>query len=676
MNQVKTKIATKKIVEDQTNWFQKIIRLLKYVKNPWITWPLIIFISLALVASLIAGTYLVGVSLAQVTSSINDQFGTNIWPQLLPVIGGMIASYVISGVFGIAMAIVTMTVSQNIGYQMRRDLFSKLHSIPFDQLDKKQHGDLLSRLTNDVSAITASISESSSVFFQGIIQVIAISIFLFFISPIIAAVVVVLMPILFMVILIILKKGMPYFTKQQETIGDVSTFSQSYYSGHKVIKSFNYTDLATKDFFKVNEINQKVEDKALWISGSIFPYGNFVSNLLVVIVILLAAILPMVGVSYYTSLNSLKTEIDLSNGSREANPLIIMGLFILFLRQATSAISQILAISSQLQRMIAGSERVYEILDTKDEEVEILSIKAKKLLKHYFELQRLKLNNFYATKKINREEYLYQTEKMNAILAIKPKEGELGSDLLNVTKAYVKIQNINFSYEPGKPILKNVSFEALPGSSNAIVGKTGSGKTTFISLLVRFYELNSGRILIDDQDISKVPRDSLRSNITIVLQDSFLFQSSIRENIRHGNPKATEAEIIAAAKMSNAWFFIKQLPEGLDTIVTNNSGLSEGQKQLLSISRAFLSKAKIIILDEATSYVDTKTEKQIQEGMARLMKGRTSFIIAHRLSTIKNSDNIVVMDDGKIIEQGTHSQLLGMKGLYSKLNESYLIDEN
>ncbi|MGL4616999.1 MAG: ABC transporter ATP-binding protein [Mycoplasmoidaceae bacterium] len=297
--------------------------------------------------------------------------------------------------------------------------------------------------------------------------------------------------------------------------------------------------------------------------------------------------------------------------------------FILLQRQFSMPITNFFSMINQFQLAFAGANRFFEILNEKEEP---------------------------------------QQESTNQI---------------KVKNAFVEFKNINFSYVEGTPIINNLSFKTIPGGINAIVGATGSGKTTLISLLTRFYEINSGSIEIDGQDIAKFCKHNIRENITVVLQDTFLFSESIRENISYGNMKATDDEIIEAAKSANAWHFIKQLPNGLDTVLDpDNSIISEGEKQLIAIARAFLSKAKIIILDEATSYVDTKTEKEIQEAMAKLMKGRTSFVIAHRLSTIKKADQIIVLQKGVLKEKGTHNQLLSKKGIYYNMIQSGMSDDN
>ncbi|MGL4647342.1 MAG: ABC transporter ATP-binding protein [Mycoplasmoidaceae bacterium] len=297
--------------------------------------------------------------------------------------------------------------------------------------------------------------------------------------------------------------------------------------------------------------------------------------------------------------------------------------FILLQRQFTMPISNFMAMMNQFQLAFAGAHRFFEILNQPDE-----------------------LNDNWGKK-------------------------------INIEHTSVDFKNIDFSYVQNKPIIKNLSFSAKPGTINAIVGATGSGKTTLISLLTRFYDINSGTIMIDNQNVADFDKHDIRNNITIVLQDTFLFSVTIRENISYGNMHATEEDIIHAAKAANAWHFIQQLPKGLDTILaSDNSIISEGEKQLIAIARAFLSKAKIIILDEATSYVDTKTEKDIQQAMSKLMEGRTSFVIAHRLSTIKKSDNIIVLKNGELIEQGTHNGLLSKKGLYYEMINSGMPEED
>lgn len=671
-----TREASKYIAKIESHWFRKIIRLTKYLKRPWLTLFVVTMLSLGLVISLIFGTYLVGVSLSKVGTFLETNSGKPFDEKAFnllfwPIIGGMLGSFLASAIFYLLIIILIVKSSQDIGFRLRRELFNKLQKIPFSVLDTKQHGDLMSRLTNDVSAITTSISSSATFLFTGIIQVLFISIFLFLISPVIAAVVIILIPILFSFIIILLKKGQPYFTRQQNTIGDINTLAEEYYSGHKVIKSFNYVEESSKKFSIANYKNARASKTANFITGVIFPYNNFVNNFLVVVVIFLSAIFIVNDWSFNTVLP------DLISPDPKLTALVVMSVFILFLRQLTSPISQIMSLIGQFQLIIAGSTRAFELVDAPNEKQEIISKKAFLLLKKYFIKEKLELYELFRTKKISLGDYEYQIDQINYLKEARPKNKDDNvCDLLEIKDAHVKFENINFSYEKGKQILKNVSFEALPGTSNAIVGPTGSGKTTIISLLVRFYNLDSGTIYIDNQDISKVFKQSLRQNVSMVLQDTFLFGESVRDNIKHGDPKATEKEIIHAAKMSNSWSFIEQLPQGLDTMISNDQSLSEGQKQLLAISRAFLSKAKIIILDEATSYVDTKTEKQIQEGMAKLMKGRTSFIIAHRLSTIKNCDKIIVLENGIVVEQGTHQELMKNNGLYLKLNSTCMVDEN
>ncbi|MGL5630495.1 MAG: ABC transporter ATP-binding protein [Mycoplasmoidaceae bacterium] len=677
MNQ--TQFATDKIANEQTKIVTRIVRLWSYLEKPWLFTFLILFFSFSSSIALISGIYLIAVSINNALGSIISSGGYLNWPIFLKDIFLMIGCYLISSLSFLLMTLIVIRTSQNIGFRMRRELFIKLQTLPFKTIDQNQRGDILSRLTNDVSVVTTAMTTSTTIIFNGIIQVLFISIFLFLIAPIIAAVVVVLIPILFYGVTFFLKKSMPYLHKQQHYLGNLNAIAENYYSGHKIIQNFNYINKASNQFDEVSYKNAFFQRKSVMISGSIFPYSNFIAQFLVVIVVFMVAIFTANIAHtnlFYTTLNNLKIDGNLAPKIITGRAAALMSIFIIYLRQTTNPISQILSIVNQIQLLFVGASRVFELTNWESEKQEYLNDEAKIILNDKYQDRLKEFKKLYDSKKISLEDYNYQTNKINALFKENNIPNEEKLSILKVTNGHVKFENIKFSYSEDKVILKNISFEGKPGTMNAIVGPTGSGKTTIINLLDRFYELNSGRILVDDQDISKVLKHSLRENITIVLQESFLFGISIRDNILEGRKDASEDEIINAAKMSNAWSFIKLLPKGLDTIVDYSSGLSEGQKQLIAIARAFLTKARIIILDEATSYVDTKTEKQIQNAMSKLMENRTSFIIAHRLSTIKNADNIIVIENGSLIEQGTHNELINKKGLYAKLNKTCLVEES
>lgn len=511
--------------------------------------------------------------------------------------------------------VLTIKISQDVGYFIRRDAFNKLQRLPFSYLDSKSNGDLTSRLTNDIDVTVTSLSQNSTQLIQAIVSVVGVFIAMMLLSSVITLMLIGLLILLFSIIIILVKMAQPHYRRQQELVGEINNLSEEYISGHKVVNIFGYEKEAIANFEKVSKELYKTSSKAESISRSIFPYNNFINNILIAFTTIICIVFILNNIRFYGI-----TDIGLTEAKRITTAFETTFTFIILTRQFTTPISTIMTVSNQLQLSIVGASRAFELIDAKAEE---------------------DVNN---------------------------------GERFIIKNSDVEFKNVCFSYvknDPNKMIIKNLSLKAKSGTTNAIVGPTGSGKTTIISLLNRFYDVDSGEILIDGKDISKYNKSSVRENITIVLQDSFLFSKSIKENIRYGRMDATDEEVINAAKMSNAWNFIQQLPNGIDTIIDEEKDqISEGQKQLISIARAFLSNAKIMILDEATSYVDTKTEKDIQDAMVKLMMGRTSFIIAHRLSTIKNSDNILVLKDGKLVEQGTHKQLMSKKGFYYKMSKS------
>ncbi len=525
---------------------------------------------------------------------------------MLIFISILLVSYLTSSICNYFVSFIITIIGCNVGFDIRRDLFNKLQKLPFSWLDTQSTGDIMSRLTNDVEVLTDTLADQTSQLFVGIITVIGMCIGMLILSPMLTAIFLVSFALLYSLVILILKKSQPFFIKKQNYTGSLNGFVEEYVSSQKVVNLFGYQNIANNKFQKINDNLGDATFKSQLISSIIFPYNNFINNFMLMFMTIISITFMVTGNGGYLYGSIVKLK-----------GVGLIFSFILMQRQFTMPISNFMSMINQFQLAFAGANRFFEILNETEEK---------------------DLNN---NKKIK------------------------------ITKGHVEFKNIDFSYDSKKQIIKNLSLEAQPGTMNAIVGSTGSGKTTLISLLTRFYDINGGSILIDGHDISKYSKSNIRKNITIVLQDTFLFSESIRENILYGNLDATEEDVINAAKHANAWHFIQQLPKGLDTILTSsNSIISEGEKQLIAISRAFLSKAKIIILDEATSYVDTKTERDIQEAMANLMKSRTSFVIAHRLSTIKKANNIVVLKNGELIEQGNHNKLLSKKGLYYNMINS------
>jgi ATP-binding cassette subfamily B multidrug efflux pump len=489
-------------------------------------------------------------------------------------------------------------VSQRIIKSFRTSLFAKLQKLPIVFFDTSTHGDLMSRLTNDIDNVSTTISQSTVQVISGSLTVVGSVILMLVLSPTLTLAAVITLPLSFIGTRIISKKTTPFFKDQQEELGSLDGHLEETISGLRVIKAFNHEDEVINQFENLNQRLLNVGLKAQIWSGFLFPLMNVLNNLTLAIVSLAGGYLAVSG----------------------AISIGVITSFIGYSRQFSRPLAEFANVFNTLQSAAAGAERVFEILDQKEEEKDVDEAKE-----------------------------------------------------LTTPKGDVVFDNVSFYYREDVPIIKNISFEVKSGSSIAIVGPTGAGKTTIVNLLARFYDVNSGRILIDGTDIREYSRESLRRCFGIVLQETYLFSGSINDNIKYGNPDATNEEVIEAAKIANAHRFISRMPNGYDTVLSESgSNLSQGQKQLLAIARAVLINPSILILDEATSSVDTRTELNIQKAMLNLMKGRTSFIIAHRLSTIRDANTIIVIDNGEIVERGNHDSLLKLKGVYYNLYFSQL----
>ncbi|MBS4784021.1 MAG: ABC transporter ATP-binding protein [Clostridium sp.] len=488
-------------------------------------------------------------------------------------------------------------IAQTTASNIRKDLFKNIQKLPLKYFDTHSSGDIMSRLTNDVDNINTTLSQSVIQFFSGIINVVGMFIAMLILSPILTWVTIVTTPLMIIITKIIATKTQPLFIKQQRNLGDLNGYIEEMVSGQKTTLLFSEEEQVKDNF---NEINEKLTSSAIYaqaFSGIMGPVNNFINNLSYLIVAVSGGYLIAQG-----------------NGSISVG---IIFTFIIYMRNFTRPINDILNIFNTIQSALAGAERVFEVIEEEKE------------------------------------------------------EDSINAEHIESMEGTVSFENVSFSYNKDKMILDGLSLEGEKGNLIAIVGPTGSGKTTIINLLTKFYDIDSGKIIIDGKNIDSIKRDSLRKYISIVLQDTFLFSETVRENIRYGRLNATDEEVEEAAKLANAHHFIMQLPEGYDTVLSDNGGdLSHGERQLLAIARASLTDSSILILDEATSSIDTRTEMAIQKAMLNLMKGKTTFVIAHRLSTIKNADKIIVLRDGKIVESGKHEELLSKDGFYAELYNS------
>lgn len=510
----------------------------------------------------------------------------------------VLALYVISAFCGFIQGYIMTGISQKIAYRLRKEMSQKINRLPMKYFDGRTHGEILSRITNDVDTLGQSLNQSITTLITSFATIIGILIMMLTISPLMTVITLLILPISAVLMSFTMKKSQKFFATQQEYLGHINGQVEETFSGQNVVKVFNREEESVKTFKDTNDILYKSAWKSQFISGMMMPIMNFVSNLGYVGVVVLGGVLAINGA--------------ITVGDIQA--------FIQYVRNFTMPISLIAQVMNMLQSMAASAERVFEFLD-EEEEIQVATKHAK-------------------------------------ITA---------SELIG----NVKFENIRFGYNEDNIIINNFNADIKQGQKVAIVGPTGAGKTTMVKLLMRFYDVNNGSIKIDDIDIKDFDRSELRQAFGMVLQDTWLFKGSIMENIRYGNLNATDEEVIAAAKAANAHHFIKTLPDGYGMELNEEAdNVSQGQKQLITIARAILADNKILILDEATSSVDTRTEERIQAAMDNLMQGRTSFIIAHRLSTIRNADLIIVMDKGDIVEQGTHEELLAKAGFYAKLYNS------
>ena len=492
--------------------------------------------------------------------------------------------------------IVMVKISQRVSAKIRKELFTALQKLPLKYFDNNSSGDLMSRLTNDVDNINTTLSQSVTQLFSGIINVVGMLIAMLLLSPILTLIGMITVPLTFIATKTLVKKTQSFFVKQQRELGNLNGYIEEMVSGQKVVLLFSEEEKVKEEFSEINERLTKGAIIAQGVSSFMGPINNFINNISYLIISVVGGYLILKG-----------SEITVG----------IVFSFLLYMRNFTRPINEIMNLFNTIQGALAGAERVFEVIDEEKEK-----------------------------------------DKDNAV------------NIDNI-EGHVELRGVTFSYSNGKEILKNVSLEAKKGEVIAIVGPTGAGKTTIVNLLTKFYDIDSGEILIDGKNIDEITRESLRKTVAMVLQDTYLFSETVSENIRYGRLDASDEEVIEAAKMADAHHFIKQLPQGYDTVLSDNGGnLSQGQRQLLAIARAILSNASILILDEATSSIDTRTEVLIQNAMLKLMEGKTTFVIAHRLSTIRNADKILALKDGEIIESGTHDELLAKEGFYANLYNS------
>jgi ATP-binding cassette subfamily B protein len=521
---------------------------------------------------------------------------------ILNIIFILIGIYVISAIFNFIQQYIMADVAQKTVYDMRKDINAKLSRLPLKYFDGRTHGEILSRVTNDVDVISSTLQQVLTQLITSIVTLVGIVVMMLTISPMLTLIAFVTLPLSFLATKVIAKQSQKFFARQQKYLGQLSGQVEEMYTGHKIVKVFNYEKQSIDKFNKVNDQLYDAGWKAQFISGIIMPLMIAIGNL------------GYVFIAIFGGIAVIRGKVTIGN----------IQAFIQYSKEFSHPIVQTSNIANIIQSTIAAAERVFEVLDEAEQ------IPDQKDLLH-----------------------------------------------LDKLKGDVKFEHIKFGYSEEKILIEDMSIDVKKGQTIAIVGPIGAGKTTLVNLLMRFYEINDGKITVDGIDIRDMERGKLRSLFGMVLQDTWLFKGSIKENIAYGREKATEEEILQAAQVAYADHFIRTLPDGYDTTLNEEANnISQGQKQLLTIARAILADPSILILDEATSSVDTRTEIHIQKAMLALMEGRTSFVIAHRLSTIRDADLILVMNRGSIIEKGTHQELLKQDGFYADLYNSQFVGLN
>ncbi|CAJ1188544.1 putative ABC transporter ATP-binding protein [Companilactobacillus paralimentarius] len=572
-----------------TNWKKTIFRVGSYLKDYRSKLMLVFTFTIVTTLTTVIGNRINGI--------VIDKYISQNKLHILLIVCALLATmYVIASIFTYFQNSVTIKVAQAVSTKIRQDVFSNLQRLPMKYFDTHNNGDVMSRLTNDVDNINTALMQTFVQLFTGVISVIGMGLAMIILSPLLTGVTLLSTVATYLFSKAIAKLTQKAFVNQQNRLGELNTQIEESVSGKQLVQLFNHTDSTMSEFNKVNRQYTKAAYKAQALSSVIGPFNNMTNNVAYVLITAIGAV-SIIG--HYGNIT-----------------VGVIFTFLIYLRNFTGPINNVLDLINTLQLSLASAERVFELIDESQEKDNPEAISLKK------------------------------------------------------AQGHIIFDHVSFAYDK-RMILNDINLVADPGEVVALVGPTGAGKTTIMNLLTNLYPLKKGHVLLDGHDMTKIRRADLRKNVAIVQQESFLFTMSIRENIRLGRPDASNSDVERAAIEANADTFIRQLPDGYDTLLSENaSQLSQGQRQLLSIARAFITEAPVLILDEATASIDSQTEADVQKAMANLMKNKTSFVIAHRLSTIQKANQILVIKDGQVIEQGNHQSLLNKNGFYAKLYNS------
>jgi len=593
-----------------TNFKGTMTQLISFLKPH--LWKIALAWALAIASSIFAilGPKILGGATDEIMNGflgqINNTGGID-FVKISRILVSLAAVYIVSGACNYTQGFVMSGVTMRITYDLRKRLYAKVYTLPFEFYDKTTHGEVLSRITNDIDTLSQSMNQSLTQLITSITTVLSVLIMMLTISWQLTLVALISVPVSFIFVILIVKNSQKYFFGMQKYLGQVNGYIEEIFSAHAVVKAFSGEEKAKEEFSKLTDKMYTVGWKSQFLSGLMMPITGFIGNLAYVVVCIIGGYLAGVG--------------SITIGGIQS--------FIMYVRQFNQPISQIANISNVLQQTAAAAERIFEFLGEEEE-----------------------------------------VDNVENALGVAHGDEEQADGRVKLS-GRVEFRNVDFGYVEGEPVIRNFNAHVEPGQKIAIVGPTGAGKTTIVKLLMRFYDVTGGAILVDGHDLREFKREELRHAFGMVLQDTWLFSGTIEENIRYGRLGADADEVRAAARAAQVDHFVRTLPGGYNMALDEEtSNISQGQRQLLTIARAILADPEILILDEATSSVDTRTEVLIQKAMDNLMRGRTSFIIAHRLSTIRNADIILVMNEGDIVEQGSHRELLAKNGFYANLYNS------